>query len=205
MFPLFAKAQDLDLTISVHVGGDLRNSRRQPGNALHANMMTTPGAFFALLWGRVMDKFPNLRWSFLEAGASWVPYVLRETFRADATGAFRSFRDWRLAAMEVIEGRKFTIACQVDDDIPYLTELLGPDVLIHGTDYGHLDLGADPDGMHVISNELGLDGDVARKIVDTNGRKAFGLDPAFNPAPSATVFDIPDEILAQGVPQLVTQ
>ena len=50
MFPLFAKAQDLDLTVTVHVGGDLRNSRRQPGNALHANMMTTPGAFFALLW-----------------------------------------------------------------------------------------------------------------------------------------------------------
>ena len=35
MFPLYAKAQDLDLTISVHVGGDLRDSRRQPGNALY--------------------------------------------------------------------------------------------------------------------------------------------------------------------------
>jgi uncharacterized protein len=201
MYPLFAKAQDLDLTITVHVGGDLRDSRRQPGNALHANMMTTPGAFFALLWGRVMDRFPDLRWSFLEAGASWIPYVLRETFRADATGAFRSFRDWRQSAMEAIGGRKFTIACQVDDDIPYLTELLGPDVLIHGTDYGHLDLGADPDGMSVITNGLGLDAEVARKIVDSNARSAFQIDPSFNPAPPAKVFDIPDEIVAQGLPQ----
>jgi predicted TIM-barrel fold metal-dependent hydrolase len=201
MFPLYAKAQDLDLTITVHVGGDLRDSRRQPGNALYANMMTSPGAFFALLWGRVMDQFPRLRWSFLEAGASWVPYVLRETFRADRTGAFRSFRDWHESAMEVIRGRQFTIACQIDDDIPYLVELLGPDVLIHGTDYGHLDLGSDPDGMHVITEGLGLDPELARKIVDTNGRSAFGIDPSFTPAPPPTVFDIPDEIIAKGVPQ----
>jgi predicted TIM-barrel fold metal-dependent hydrolase len=149
-----------------------------------------------------MDRFPNLRWSFLEAGASWLPYVLRETFRADATGAFRSFVDWRGPAMEAIQGRNFTIACQIDDDIPYLTDLVGPDVLIHGTDYGHLDLGADPAGMHVISNELGLDPETSRRIVDTNARAAFRLDPSFNPAPPATVFDIPDEVLAQGLPAL---
>jgi predicted TIM-barrel fold metal-dependent hydrolase len=199
--PLFAKAQDLDLAITVHVGGDLRDSRRQPGNALHANMMTTPGAFHALLWGRVMDQFPALRWAFLEAGASWIPYVLRETFRADRTGAFRSFRDWRESAMEVIEGRKFTVACQIDDDIPYLVELLGSDHLVYGTDYGHLDLGADPAGMHVISNELALDPEVARRILDTNARATFAIDPSFHPAPPATVFGLPDELIARGVPQ----
>jgi hypothetical protein len=80
-------------------------------------------------------------------------------------------------------------------------ELLGPDVLIHGTDYGHLDLGSDPDGMHVISHELGLDPGLARKIVDTNGRSAFDIDPSFTPAPAPTVFDIPDEVVAQGVPR----
>ena len=31
MFPLFEKAQDLDLAITVHVGSDLRASRRDPG------------------------------------------------------------------------------------------------------------------------------------------------------------------------------
>jgi hypothetical protein len=104
--------------------------------------------------------------------------------------------------MEVLEGRNFNIACQIDDDIPYLVDLLGPDVLIYGTDYGHLDLGADPDGIHVISDELGLDAQLARKIVDTNARKAFRIDASFAPAPAPTVFDIPDEIVAQGLPVL---
>ena len=54
--------------------------------------------------------------------------------------------------------------------------------------------------MHVISEELGLHPDLARKIVDANGRTAFNIDTSFTPAPPPTVFDIPDEILAQGVP-----
>ena len=106
--------------------------------------------------------------------------------------------------MEVIGGRQFTIACQIDDDIPYLVDLLGPDALIHGTDYGHLDLGSDPDGMHVISEELGWIRTSRRRIVDANGRSAFNIDPSFTPAPPPTVFDIPDEVLAQGVPQFGT-
>jgi predicted TIM-barrel fold metal-dependent hydrolase len=150
-----------------------------------------------------MDQFPKLRWSFLEAGASWVPYVLRETFRADRTGAFRSFLDWRSQAIDVLAGRNFHIACQIDDDILYLVDLLGTDVLIYGTDYGHLDLGADPDGMHVISHQLGLDTELARKIVDTNARNAFGIDPSFTPAPPPTVFDISDELIAQGLPAVM--
>jgi hypothetical protein len=55
--------------------------------------------------------------------------------------------------------------------------------------------------MHVISEQLGLNPDLARKIVDVNGRSAFNIDPSFTPAPPPTVFDIPDEIVAQGVPQ----
>jgi len=55
--------------------------------------------------------------------------------------------------------------------------------------------------MQVISDGLGLDPDLARKIVDVNGRSAFHIDPSFTPAPPPTVFDIPDEVVAQGVTQ----
>ena len=57
----------------------------------------------------------------------------------------------------------------------------------------------------MISHELGLDDEIARKIVDRNARTAFGIDPSFNPAPAPTVFDIPDEIVAQGLPSLAGQ
>ena len=54
------------------------------------------------------------------------------------------------------------------------------------------------DGMHVISEQLGLDPDLARRIVDVNGRSALNIDPSFTPAPPPTVFDIPDDVIALG-------
>ena len=200
MFPLFDKAQDLDLAITVHVGNDLRAARRDPGNAMHSGLMVLPGAFYAVLWGHLTDRFPRLRWAFVEGGASWVPYVLRETFRADATGVFRSFKDWRASAMEALDGAQLFVAAQVEDNLPEILELVGPDGLVYGTDYGHLDIGSDPDGMHAMTSRRDIDAGVARKIVDANGRRLLGIDPGFQPAPEPTVVELPRERIALGLP-----
>ncbi|HEY7106617.1 MAG TPA: amidohydrolase family protein [Acidimicrobiia bacterium] len=200
MMPLYEKAQDLDLAITVHVGSDLRANRRDPGNSMHGSLMVLAGAFYAVLWARLTARFPRLRWAFVEGGASWVPYVLREMFRADATGVFRSFSDWRSSAMEALDGARLFVAAQIDDDLPEILELLGPDRLVYGTDYGHLDIGSDPDGMHVITTLPDIEDGVARAIVDTNGRRLLGVDPAFRPAPAPTTTALPRERIALGLP-----
>jgi hypothetical protein len=136
----------------------------------------------------------------VEGGASWLPYVLRETFRADATGAFRSFKDWRPAAMEALRDKHLYVAVQIEDDLPQLVDLIGPDRLVYGTDFGHLDIGSDPDGIHLISTRTDIDADTARRIVDTNGRRLLGIDPDFRPAPDPTVTGLPMERVALGLP-----
>jgi predicted TIM-barrel fold metal-dependent hydrolase len=200
MFPLFEKAQDLDLAITVHVGNDLRAARRDPGNAMHNGLMVLPGAFYALLWAGLTRRFPRLRWGFVEGGASWVPYVLRETFRADETGAYRSFKDWRPAAAEALAGAQVFIAAQIEDNLPEIVDLVGPDHLIYGTDFGHLDIGSDPDGLHVIATRSDIDADTARRMVDSNARRLLGIDPAFCPAPEPSVTALPAERIALGLP-----
>lgn len=187
MFPLYEKAQELDLAISAHVGGDLRLARRQPGNFLHSQIMPVPGAFAAVVQTGLAKRFPRLRWAFLEAGASWLPFVLQETFRADATGALRSWKEWRPAAIEAFEQQQLFVSAQMDDDIPYLLQFTGPDHLVHGTDFGHLDLGSDPNGLHLVASRSDLDAAVARQIVDDNGRRLYGIDPSFQPAPPPSV------------------
>jgi predicted TIM-barrel fold metal-dependent hydrolase len=187
MFPLYEKAQDLDLAISVHVGGDLRLTRRQPGNFLHAGIMPVPGAFYAVLKAGLARRFPRLRWGFLEAGASWLPFVLQETFRGDETGALRSFKDWRQAALEAFEKQQLFVAAQMDDDLPYLLQLTGPGHLVHGTDFGHLDIGSDPNGLHLVAQRKDVEPAVVRRIVDDNGRRLYAIDPAFRPAPPPSI------------------
>jgi predicted TIM-barrel fold metal-dependent hydrolase len=203
MFPLYEKAQDLDLAITVHVGGDLNIARRDPGNAMHGTLMLLPGAFYAILWAHLTDRFPRLRWGFMEGGASWLPYVVRETFRADGTGAYRSFKDWRPAAMEALRDKNLYVATQIEDNLPEILDIIGPDHLVYGTDYGHLDIGSDPDGLHFMANHPDIDADVAHKMVDTNARRLLGIDPAFQPAPEPTVFGLAPERISLGLPQPV--
>jgi predicted TIM-barrel fold metal-dependent hydrolase len=200
MFPLYEKAQDLDLAISVHVGGDLRVSRRQPGQLLHSGLMLVPSAFYAILQGGLPQRFPRLRWSFIEAGSAWLPFVLQETFRSDFTGAFRSFADWRARAKQAMADAQMFVAAQMDDDLPSVIDLVGADHLVYGTDYGHLDVGSDPDGLHVVSSRVDIDPHVGRTIVDDNGRRLFGIDPRFQPAPAPTREAIPAETIALGRP-----
>ena len=92
------------------------------------------------------------------------------------------------------------IATQLEDDVRETVELVGPDCLVYGTDYGHLDLGSDPGGLHTMANRPDIDPAVARKIVDTNARNLLGIDPHFTPAPEATMFDLPPERISLGLP-----
>src|SRR5262249_52744074 len=171
----------------VHGGGDLRLRRRPPGTFLHAGIMPVPGAFYAVLRGELAKRFPRLRWAFLEAGASWLPFVLQETFRADETGALRSFKDWRKAAALAFEQQQLFVSAQMDDDLPYLLQFTGEGPLVHGTDFEHLDLASDPNGLHLVASRSDVDPEITAKIVDQNARRLYGIDADFRPAPPPSV------------------
>jgi predicted TIM-barrel fold metal-dependent hydrolase len=182
--PLFEKAQELDLVVAVHVGGDWRRYSQNPSCVLINNLAPVPGSFHALYSTELSKELPNLRWAFVEAGAAWLPFALQEASRADDWGAYRGARDWRDIAPAVLADNNFFVTCQIDDDLGYLCRLFGTENLVHGTDYGHMDLGSDPYGLHIVASESDLDSNAARAIVDSNARRLWGIEPSFTPAPT---------------------
>jgi predicted TIM-barrel fold metal-dependent hydrolase len=185
-WPIYARAQDLDLAIAVHVGANMRTFYSQPHTFLYANLAPAPMAMCAVLTTGLHQRFPRLRWAFLEAGATWLPWALQECLRADNFTAQRIFsRDWRAAARGLLSEQNLYVGCQADDDLPYLLQYAGENNLVHGTDYGHLDVGSDPAGLRTISQRTDVDPAAARKIVDANGRRLYGIDSAFRPADKA--------------------
>ena len=76
---------------------------------------------------------------------------------------------------EEIESKNIFITCQSDEDLPYLTKILGNGVLVAGTDYGHNDAGSEIGALTAILQRSDIDADVSRAIVDGNGRKLYGL------------------------------
>jgi uncharacterized protein len=181
LYPFYARAQDLDLVINVHVGFlDLTVALRDPRSNIQGITQIIVG-FHRLALGDLHDRFPRLRWSFLEAGASWLPFALQETARGTGIGLRRP-DDNTTIDRDLLWRKNLYVACQIEDDLPYLLRYAADSNLIVGTDYGHLDIGSDLGACALTAGRPDLDPLVARKITDHNGRRLHGIDPSFLPS-----------------------
>jgi hypothetical protein len=149
------------------------------------------GAFQHLVSNRIPERFPDLRIGFVETSASWVPYVLHYVERhRDPEDRIDVphlgpdlFRDYRMF-----------VACESDEDIPYLMNYIGEDNLITGSDYGHHGgqvptlepisfenrlRGGDPTGDLAVFAEIMARQDISdaqtKKILTDNPRRLYGI------------------------------
>jgi hypothetical protein len=194
LYPLYEKAQDLDLAIVVHNGLATRRSAAQIGSlvpqpsGLLEHWGTLMSAFFSLIQTSYTDvdlveRFPRLRWGFIEGGASWTVPMLDIKAREDSTDGARPLHDLQRMTPEELVRRNIHVSIGTGEDLPYLVSVLGEDVLCAQTDFGHND-GTSHLGQHTwVLEDSGLEPRQARKIVDDNGRRLAGVDPNLRPAP----------------------
>ena len=83
----------------------------------------------------------------------------------------------RGSTSELMARNSLFVACQMDDDIPYLVRYAGEGNLVMGTDYGHLDVGSDLYAGGIVAERADLDPRVVQKIVDDNAARALRHRP----------------------------
>lgn len=196
-FPIYERAQDLNLTIVVHQGG-ARDHIELPG--ITSNPASTgewlrgirdPMRAFAAVIGSDLDKrFPRLRFAFVESGAAWVPYVLLLKQRNRALVDPASFVQWpagptrhvpHLDFAAEIEAHKMFISGELDEDLGYLCGKLGPNCIMIGTDMCHNDNGTNLQAHTQLMQRTDLSDELKRRLVDDNGRAAFDIPKDFRP------------------------
>jgi uncharacterized protein len=171
-FPIYEEAQALDLPICVHTAAgcpawtnvfDIERNSSFP----HIRMLPLI-AFRDIVANRIPERFPRLRWGFIEAGSSWVPYVLHAVKRLLKDDPARYgpslFRDNRIY-----------IACEADEDIPYLLQYVGEDNLIIGSDYGHNDPSEEPELVATMRARQDVPSRVIEKILCDNPARLYAL------------------------------
>ena len=134
-------------------------------------------AFRDLVAHKIPERFPALRFGFIEASASWVPYVLHHLQRSsgaklnsggDADAALewgpKLFRDYRLY-----------ITAEADEDLAYLLTHIGEDNMIMGSDYGHQDQSKEDGMVGVMRRKKSIAPAVIEKILCDNPRRFYGL------------------------------
>jgi predicted TIM-barrel fold metal-dependent hydrolase len=172
-FPIYQEASDLDLPICVHTGpgnpGLANLFRIEMSSPLMYNGILPVVAFRDLLAKKIPERFPNLRFGFIEAGASWVPYIVdtvlgRRPADSPGKGAQDLFRDYHLY-----------VACLPNEDVEYLARYTGEDHLITGSDYSHLDPAAEPSHIAAMRAHEELPERVLDKILGENARTFYGI------------------------------
>ena len=81
----------------------------------------------------------------------------------------------RSLAHDLLRENRLYVACQTDDDIPYVVKYAGEDNLVIGTDYGHADTSSELRALQTFREREDLDPRVIDKILDANPRALYGL------------------------------
>lgn len=178
--PVYEAANRLGMAVCVHTGagapGITQVFDRRVSHNLPQNRALPLWAFRDLVAHKVPERFQNIRWGFIEASASWVPYVLhhlQRSTRASTLGASpdpatewgpRLFRDYKLY-----------VATEADEDIAYLTRFIGEDNIITGSDYGHQDQSRETNMVKNLRQRTDVSAEVIEKILGANGARFYGL------------------------------
>jgi predicted TIM-barrel fold metal-dependent hydrolase len=122
-----------------------------------------------VLCGGVLERFPRLRVSFLEAGCGFFPYYLArldEHFEKRA-GEMPIPR----RPSEYVEQGRVLVSCEPDEHaIAYVCETLGSDKILYASDYPHWD--ADfPNTVTAISEREDLSDEAKRNILGANAAR----------------------------------
>ncbi len=173
-FPVYAEASRLDMAVCIHSGlvnHALSGIFHSRATALWMAKVPIITAFHALVLSRVPERFPDLHWGFLEAAASWVPYLITDLgARLHRTGTRKLDEK-----ADVLRRNRFYVACQTEEDLPYILQYAGEDHIVIGSDYGHADTSSQLEALNILQRDEGVSAEARRKIVDDNARALYGL------------------------------
>lgn len=179
--PFWDCAQSLGVPVTVHEG--ISDSlptlgRERTGNAVVQHLMSHPfeqmSACASILLEGVAQRFPELRFVFLESGSGWLPYWLD---RMDSHwGTWGRLLPGAAGKPSDIFRRQCFLAMDPEDEIAAsVAEIVGDDVLVWSSDYPHPD-SPFPGAVAKTRETLArLPEASQRKILGENGLRLYGI------------------------------
>jgi predicted TIM-barrel fold metal-dependent hydrolase len=176
-YPFYEECGAKNFPVSVHLGwgcpsiNRLFDSRAHTRYTSSANSVPLFMAFNSMTAGGVLDDVPGLKVAFLEIGSEWVSYAISFGDRRRRGGDGRAKKP---LGDYFREGRIY-VTCEPDEDIPYVIQRVGADVLMLATDYPHEDPMAEAHLLTDLTKRKDLSDDAKNKILKENPARFYGL------------------------------
>lgn len=170
LFPLYEEAARLNLAICVHASSGnfdwMELFSKESGFARFK--MAVLSGFHAIACEGVPARFPALRFGFIEVRAQWVPYLITDLKkRFEQKG-----QPW---SKEFMKENNLYVACQTDDDLPWVLRYSGDDNLVIGSDYGHADTSSELEVFKTFAQRNEVGQRAINKILSDNPRALYAL------------------------------
>lgn len=185
--PVFAKAQELNVPIIIHPvntgpmpgGWSLTRHYSSRGYGFWSAMghpMANSLALANLMFGGVLDAFPELRFCFLEGGGTQVPHLLdglRIIYEGEGDYSGLKTKPKRAPA-EYLDRLYFSV--RPDETLlQALVEQFGNQSWVVGSDYPHADVTGNRSTVRAIQARKDLSTDAQEAILGRNALRLFGL------------------------------
>ena len=170
-FPLYEEAGRLDLPLCVHsaTGSFAVHDFFLDECGFSKFKLAVVSSFHTLIFNEIPAKFPHTKFAFIEVSSQWVPYAIHDFARRRERGGTKVDKG------EVLRKNRIYVACQTDDDLPYVLKYAGDDHLVIGTDYGHNDTSSEILALRKLKEDGAVPPHVVNKILDDNARALYGL------------------------------
>jgi predicted TIM-barrel fold metal-dependent hydrolase len=186
--PVWAVAQDLDLAIGLHEGTapgvpSLGVDRFEGVAITHTvgHTFEMMAACAGLIMTGVCERFPRLRFGYLESGGGWVAAWLDRMDR-HVKGALDDTR-LRVRPSEYFQRQCWISFEPVEGSLAVLADYIGPDKILWATDYPHLD--GFP-GAPKLIRSLGMSEETERSVLAEGAIRFYNLgDPRELLAPAS--------------------
>jgi predicted TIM-barrel fold metal-dependent hydrolase len=173
-FPVYEEASALDVPLCLHTGHPLPGHEGNRGFPIMS-------AVNSLMTSKIPDRFPKLRFGFIEAGASWIPYTVSQRAAQKRQQARRNPGQWLNAfdlEQSLFRDNRFFVTIDPVDDVEYILKFGTEDNLMIGTDYSHSDVSANLNAFAEVQEWADggrITQTAAEKILETNAREFYGL------------------------------
>ncbi len=177
-FPLYEEARSVGLPICIHTGNGSQ-ILQDLGSGGGGNAMIN--AFNALIVNSVPEQFAGLRFGFIEAGASWLPYVfhgLARSRRARSPRQGRFFTREAPETWELMREYNMFVACEADEDLGYILSYADERNILIGSDYGHVDPAFEEKMSEALHAHKEVDSTTIDNILGRNSAEFYGLELA---------------------------
>ena len=162
------------MTIAIHIANasthlmEAVSTPYDPSGGLPQFRMPTVHACHGLLLSDLPQRFPSLRWGFIESSAQWVPWIVHEVRR-------RARQNGKELPDDLFKDSNVYVSAQTDDDFSYVFDYIGDENIVIGTDYGHTDTSSEVDAIATFRAMSDVPEESKRRVLVDNARTLFRL------------------------------